>query len=545
MADKHVLSNAEPSTTLPAQVVVGRPQEQLEVQEQDTIEDEPEYPTGPKLWLTMAAMLIAVFLGGLDVTIVAVSVPSITNEFKTVADIGWYNSAYMLTTSATMFFFGKAYGLYDVKKMFLAAIVVFWLGSVVCTFAPSSTVFVFGRALAGLGVGWKSGGVLNLMNLMFPLQKRPTALGIIGFTQSCAMTAAPIVGGGLIQKFGWRACYGLNIPLLALAFLFSAYAMQKPKETPENLLPWKEKVRRLDLFSTLLCIPAIVCLLMALQWGGIRYGWQDARIIVLMVLGFVLLTAFAYLQWRFPETASIPPRIIKQRSVLAAMWFGFCVNGVLAVTENYMAIYYQGVRGLSPTKAGVLGVPMIVGLAAANVVAGLGVTWVGYYTPFMIFTSLVSPIASGLLTTLDLDSQVGKGAGLLGLLGFALGVGFIAPLTAISTVLKPSDVSIGTACTGFGGGMGSALFSSAAALLFQNRLSDEVSTYAPGTNITTIEKAGLSDIRNAIGADSLKRVLIGYDKAVVQTLYIPLGLTILTLAASLSMEWRSVKKKQS
>lgn len=425
------------------------------------------------------------------------------------------------------------------------SIVVFWLGAIVCTFAPSSKVFILGRAIIGLGAAWQSGGILTYITISFPLQKRPVITGVLMFTQTVAMVASPILGGALIQRFSWRACFGINIPLQFLALFFTAYGMQSPSHNADLDLPLWEKVKRLDLTGTLIFVPALTCLLIALQWGGVKYGWQDGRIIALLVVSVVLMGVFGYLQYRLKDKATLPPRILKHRSVLAGAWFTACCDGVLATTEYYISIYFQGVRGLTPTKSGLLGVPMIVGLAFATLASGVGISMIGYYSPFMIATTILASIASGLLTTLDLDTYLGKAAGLLGLLGFAIGLGMQGPMMAVSATLKPNDVAIGNAFTSFGGGMGSALFVSAAALLFQKRLATEVDHYSPGTNITAIEHAGLSDIRNAIGQDRLKQVLTGYDKATMQTLYIPLALTVASLIGSALTEWRSVKQKKA
>lgn len=539
------IGNSKVPATLSTNPVPGQPQEQLEVEETRAKEDEVTYPAGPKLWLNFVSLLICCVLRGLDLTIVAVAVPSLTNQFRTVQDIGWYNAAYMVVGSSTMFFFGKVYTVFDLRRTFLASIVSFWLSSILCTFAPSSAIFILGRACAGFSAGWQGGGLLNQMNAMFPLAKRPFYMGILNFAQTFAMVAAPIIGGGLIQTFGWRACFGINIPLGVLCFAFSWYGMHNTAENAETSLPLLEKVKRLDLTSTLVFIPALTCLLIALQWGGTKYGWNDPRIITLLVVSVALLAIFVYLQYHFGDEATVPLRIAKQRSIITGAIFCACCDGSLAVTENYISIYFQGVRGLSPAKSGLLGVPMIVGLCAASMVAGAGTTLIGYYAPFMIATSVLSPIASGLLTTMNLDNQVGKAAGLLGMLGFSLGVGMQAPLLAASCILKPKDLSVGNAILGFGAGMGSAMFTCAASLLFQTRLSDEIRVSAPGVNVTTIEHAGLSEIRSVIGQDRLRQVLTGYDKAVMQTLYIPLALTLLTLVGSSMAEWRSVKQKQT
>jgi hypothetical protein len=120
-----------------------------------------------------------------------------------------------------------------------------------------------------------------------------------------------------------------------------------------------------------------------------------------------------------------------------------------------------------------------------------------------------------------------------------------SPQVAVQTVLAPKDVSLGGAIIFFGAGMGSALWICVSATLFQNRLIDEVEKYSPATNGTALESVGLSEIRNYIGSERLQDVLSGYNEAVVQTLYMPLALSILIILGSLAMERRSIKKKQT
>jgi len=162
----------------------------------------------------------------------------------------------------------------------------------------------------------------------------------------------------------------------------------------------------------------------------------------------------------------------------------------------------------------------------------------------MVATSVLAPIATGLLTTIDLDDSQAKVAALLGFIGVAVGVGCQQPFTAVMTVISPKEVSIALGVLTFGAGIGASLFVATSATLFQSRLAEEVSKYAPGTNVTALEHAGLSDIRNTVGSDRLKEVLFGYNEAVVQTLYLPVGLALLTIVASAFTEIKSVKKKR-
>lgn len=368
--------------------------------------------------------------------------------------------------------------------------------------------------------------------------------GIVGFAQSLGLCSAPVIGGALTDAFTWRACFGINVPIGVVAIFIFMFTMKDVNPDPNIQLPFRQKLKKLDLFGTLLIVPTVVCLLMGLQWGSNVYGWGNPRVIALFAVFALLVAGFGYVQYRQQDEAVLPPRILKNRTVLATAFFSCCVNGVLAVTEFYISIYFQGVRGYSATTSGVLGLPMIVGLAVASISAAFGTSWTGYYSPFMFATGVLGPIAAGILTTIDLNDSKGKVAALLGLLGFAMGLSLQAPTTAVMTVMPPQDVSIALGVTIFGGCMGSALFVAVAAALFHDRLRIDMLASDPGLNVSALGDHGLADLRNATGEARLHNALVGYNTAVVQTLYLPLALTLLAIVGVVFTEIRSVKKKR-
>lgn len=149
--------------------VPGHPAEQLQVEEAPTSDEQIEYPTGPQLWLNVFAMLLVCFIHGLDLTIVAVTVPSLTDEFKTLSDIGWYSAVYGIILSSTNFFFGKLYTLFDMKRVYVTSVILFELGSLMCTVAPNSGLFIFGRALAGMFIHLPLGERVSLACSRIPI----------------------------------------------------------------------------------------------------------------------------------------------------------------------------------------------------------------------------------------------------------------------------------------------------------------------------------------------------------------------------------------
>lgn len=132
-----------------------------------------------------------------DQTIIATAIPQITNEFNSIKDIGWYGSAYMLTAACCFPMAGRIYQLYSTKWVFIGSIVVFEVGSTICGAAPSSTVLIVGRAVAGSGSsGIFCGGTMTILPLV-PLRRRPVFNSLFGMVFGVSSVLGPILGGTL------------------------------------------------------------------------------------------------------------------------------------------------------------------------------------------------------------------------------------------------------------------------------------------------------------------------------------------------------------
>jgi hypothetical protein len=230
------------------------------------------------------------------------------------------------------------------------------------------------------------------------------------------------------------------------------------------------RIKDLDLLGACILIPAVVCLLLALQWGGSTYPWDNSRIIGLFVGFGCLIIIFIFAQLRIGDRATLPPRILAQRTMAAAVCFATMFEAAFFVLVFYLPLYFQSVKGVSATKSGINVLPLLLATVISSVITGALITAVGYYTPFLIAGAIIFSIGSGLISTYKIDMPFSKWFGYQVLAGAGVGGGFQIPIIAVQTVLPLEDVPVGTACVIFFQSLGSALFISVGQTVFQNGL---------------------------------------------------------------------------
>lgn len=506
-------------------------------------EDETTYPTGIRFWLIMLCNALVLTFIGLDMSIVATAVPSITDEFHTVADVGWYSSAFRLCACSFAFIFGRIYTLFPLRPTFMASIGIFMLGSLMGATAPSSLVFVVSRAVCGLGTAGTIQGCFYMLVHVVPLRKRPLVVGLLSGIESLANISSPSVGGLIVGSVSWRWCFWINLPIgaLSLIIIFFALRLDVKDRSPLSL---RQKIMELDLVGNVLFIPSLTSLFLALSWAGTKYSWCSGTVIGLFITAAVLLTLFTYDQKRRGEKATLPLRILGNRSVLAGFVFASCTNAAMNVFEYYLPTYFQSVRAYTATKSGYLMLPLMAGFLVAMLMHGAGVSALGYYVPFMVFASVLMPIFAGLMTTFTTNTALEKIAGYSLAMGFAGGIGFNAPQSAVQTMLPVKDTSTGIAIIYFAQNFGPAVFLAIAQTIFLNRLSENLTVLVPGLSPNAVNNMGLTELRMFVGQDELGKALGVLDKSLMQTWYLAVGLTCMTMVGSIAMEWGSVKDKK-
>ncbi|KAJ3946368.1 uncharacterized protein N0V96_004729 [Colletotrichum fioriniae] len=508
--------------------------------------DEAEENFKPKtitFWLVILSNFVAMFLVALDRTIIATAIPRITDEFQSLGDIGWYGSAYMLTTAASQLVFGRIYKFYSLRGAFLGSILIFEIGSLICGVAPSSPVLIAGRAIAGVGSAGIFTGAMMVMIPMIPLHKRPMFQGIFGMVFGLASVIGPLVGGGFTSNVTWRWCFYINLPIGGVAFVFLFFMLKAPRRQPQEPATLFQHFKRLDPLGTFFFVPSVVSLLLALEWGGSEYAWNDGRIIALFVVFGVAFMAFAAVQVLMPKTATVPVRIIKQRTMLAGAFFMLFLAGSMMLAVYYLPIWFQAVQGANPVNSGIYTIPLVLSIVVSSIISGGATQKIGYYVPSMILCPCIMSVGLGLMSTFQPGISSGHWIGYQFLTGFGLGFGMQTVGLAVQAVLPKEDVSTGVSISFFAQQLGAAIFVSVGQSILSNLLVSELSGI-PGLSAQAIVNTGATNLHTVVPAQFLDVVVRAYNYACTRIFLAGMGLSLATLICALFMEWKNIKKNK-
>jgi len=288
---------------------------------------------------------------------------------------------------------------------------------------------------------------------------------------------------------------------------------------------------------------AVVCLLLALQWGGTTYAWRDSKIIGLFIGFGLILIPFVYIQVKRGEDATISLKILKQRTVLTGTIFTALLGMGLYTHFFYLPFYFQAVKGTSAEESGIRTIPYLVSLAISSIVIGGTITVVGFYVPFMIFGAVAFTVGAATLYLLHVGTSAKGWIGYQVLTGFGAGAANQIPFIAVQAALSSVDMPLGNAILMFSTTLSGAITISIAQNVFANTLVKEVPKYTTGISGADILALGATHLRESVPPDQLAGVLKAYDVALNTTFILPIVSGSLCVVTAFFMEWKNLKGK--
>jgi EmrB/QacA subfamily drug resistance transporter len=532
--------------------------------------DAPLEYTPRQIRTILIGLLLGMFLGALDQTIVSTSIRTISDDLHGLSAQAWATTAYLVTSTISTPIYGKLGDLWGRKRLFGFAITVFIIGSALCSFAGSMTQLAVFRAIQGLGAGGLFTLVLAIIGDIVPPRTRAKYTGYFMAMFGSASVLGPVIGGFLAGAdsiagvTGWRWVFLVNVPVGLLALVVIGRTLH---------LTHVRRQARVDWPGALALALCLVPLLTVAEQGRI-WGWTSGRSVLCFVVGLIGLILFVTIEGRMREDALIPFSLFRIRAarvtLVASVMIGMCFFGALMLLPLYMQI----VHGASPTRSGFLMVPMVFGLMTAAAIGGQVISRTGRPRIFPIYGALL--IAAGMagLTQIGADTALWKVMLLMFVTGHGLGCTMQPLVLTVQSAVPPSAIGVATAGSTFfrqiGGTIGVAVLLSIVFGSVQQQIStafaDEAKTARFQTAVAVARQepptslnhriatgdqtllAGLSEDSSVIARIDpvlAHPIKVGFSNAITSVFWITSGLGLLAFLVLLGMPDMELRRESA
>jgi EmrB/QacA subfamily drug resistance transporter len=393
-------------------------------------------------WAVLAVLCLGLFMILLDGTIVNIAIPHIRNYYDTTySNIEWVMNAYILAFAVLLVPMGRFGDLWGRRKLFLAGMVLFTLGSLACGLAPDIYLLIAFRVVQGVGGAAMMPSTLSIIATVFAPERRGAAMGVWGGVSGVASGLGPVLGGILIQYVtwpdaaaSWRWVFLVNIPVGIIGVILTL------RLVPESRNP--SEVKSLDLPGVGLLTVSLFSLTFALIEGQ-SYGWSSATILGLFAGAVVAFLLFYWREHRVSQPL-IDFSLFRNLNFAAGNATGLLLSAAMMGAFFTIPIFLQSVLGFSAIKAGLVMAPMSVVIIFAAPLAGilsdrLGSKWIVAAGMFLLAVGLAW--MAGLLPGIDgIDPQTTSGSLLVPFLLSGIGIGLaVAPVTSAVMATAPKD----------------------------------------------------------------------------------------------------------
>jgi EmrB/QacA subfamily drug resistance transporter len=432
-----------------------------------------------QIMVIMSGLMLGMLLAALDQTIVATALPTIVGDLGGLNHLSWVVTAYLVASTVTTPLYGKFSDIYGRKRTFQFAIVVFLVGSALAGLSQSMIELIAFRGLQGIGAGGLMTLAMTIIGDVVPPRQRGRYQGYMGAVFALASVIGPLLGGFFVDQLSWRWVFYVNIPVGAVALVVTSIVLD---------LPYTRMVHRIDYAGTVLLVSAVGSILLAVTWGGTQYAWGSPIILALSVVGAILLVAFVAAERRAAEPV-LPLHLFRNRVFAVSTATMFIVGLAMFGGIIYLPLFLQVVGRKSATSAGLLLLPLILGIVFTSIVSGRVISRTGRYKAFPVVGMLVMSLGLYLLSTMGpTTTEVSAGVYMV-VLGLGLGMVMQVLVLAVQNAVERRDLGTATGAATFlrsmGGSFGVALFGA----VLSNRLATNLADMLPGGHLP----AGISE----------------------------------------------------
>jgi EmrB/QacA subfamily drug resistance transporter len=421
--------------------------------------------------VTMAAVMLAMFLSSMDQTVVGTAMPRIIADLGGFSHYTWVTTAYLVTSTAVLPIVGKLTDIYGRKWIYTGGIIIFLIGSILSGLSQSMDQLIIFRAFQGIGAGVMMANAFIVVADLFSPAERGKIMGYTMSVFGISAVIGPLLGGFLTDQLSWRWVFYVNIPFGIVAVVF--FIIFFPKIKPVAI------ARKFDYMGVTTLVLSVVPLLLALSWAGSEFPWVSVQIIGTLVFAALMAVLFVRAEARADEPF-IPLELFRNRIVTISIVALFFVGFAMLAAMTFIPLFFQGVLGSSATNSGAFLTPMMLGLVAGSVISGQAMARVGGHYRIQGLVGLAF-MALGVffLSRMNVNTSHGQAVFDIVIMGFGLGITLPIFTIAVQNAVPYRIMAVATSSTAFfraiGGTLGLAITGSVMTSSFTSNLNHDVS----------------------------------------------------------------------
>lgn len=498
------------------------------VGEPDTSDkNSPREIHGLKWAFSCAALLSSIFLYAFDCTVVADIQSSIIAEWGAIDKLPWLSNGLVMPATAFVMPWGRLYGQFNAKVLYLTCVLLFEVGSALCGAAPNVDALIVGRAIAGVGGAGIYMGVMTLIAATTTMRERPFYVGLTGLTWGIGIVLGPVIGGAFsISPVGWRWAFYINLLVAVPAVPAYLFLLPNHIDPRPEIASIRARFAEIDYVGNFLLIGGLVSFILAINWGGVVYPWNSGQVIGCFCASGVLFILLAVQQVRTvattPSRRIIPVQILSDPTVLILVACCASAGAAAFVPIYFIPTFFQFTRGDSALDAGVRLLPFIVVMVAFIIINGSLMGRLGYYTPWFTVGGLLAVAGAALMYTVRAGTSLARIYGYTVVLGSGVGMWLQASLSVAQAIVAPEDVPAAVGLVMLGQFLGICISLAIANTIFLNDARRAIQGILPDVPSETIGSAiqgstsgFLDTLRPDVKVQVLDAIIVAMDKVYI------------------------------
>ncbi|WP_405987407.1 MDR family MFS transporter [Streptomyces sp. NBC_00872] len=478
----------------------------------------------------MAGMFVAILAG----TVVANALPRIIADLHgSQSSYTWVVTAELLAMTATVPLWGKLSDLYNKKLLLQLSLAMFVVGSLLAGFSQGVGLLIFSRVVQGIGAGGLTALAQVVMAAVIPPRRLGKYAGIFGAVFAIGTVAGPLVGGVLVDTswLGWRWCFFIGVPFALAAILILQRTLR---------LPTVRRDVKIDYLGAFLIVAGVCALLIWTSLAGNQFDWASWQTAALTGTGVVLLAAAVFVEARVPEPV-IPLDIFRNRTVSLTTVASLLVGVAMFGGTVFLSQYFQISLGKSPTMAGLMSLPMILGLLVSSTVAGQIISATGKWKIHLIAGGVIMTGGLALLATIDAGTGFGLLSVYMAVLGIGVGMLMQNLVLAAQNDVPAAELGAATSVLSFFRSMGGTIGTSVLGAILANRVTAEMTKSLAGTGQSASGGDGAVPDISTLPAPMREIVQHAYGVATAELFLVAAPFAALALVAVLFLKEKPLK----